>query len=395
VDAVVYGNGVSTGYSYDNRNRPENIVTQGSVEPLLNLTYTYDKTGSITQVYESVENTTETYGYDLLDRIIWGNGSWGNTGYTYDPVGNRLSKSNGGSTIAYSYDCMDRITSATGLGFDWDGNGNMVYKHDGAYAWNYTYDTLNRLTAVHKDGDLSALYTYDASGRRVRSWDTVDGSTDYVYSGLQIIDEINSGTHERHIYAGGMHIASNTTGTVEYYHVDHLGSTRLKTAANGSAIYKSNYEPFGPGSGESGSEDYRYTGKREDTTGLYYFGARYYDPTTGRFITRDTVFGELEDPQSLNRYVYCRNNPQKYTDPDGKEPVTASIIITGGIIKMGVDMHAYYAHNPDCLESIEGITGLGIAGVGGFVEGTITTAGYMLGGPVGILIDLGADVIQY
>ena len=61
--------------------------------------------------------------------------------------------------------------------------------------------------------------------------DAVDGTTDYVYSGLNIIDEIHRGTHEKHIFAGGMHIASNTSGTVEYYHVDHLGSTRLKTAA--------------------------------------------------------------------------------------------------------------------------------------------------------------------
>jgi len=90
------------------------------------------------------------------------------------------------------------------------------------------------LRRVQRNGDLSALYTYDAGGRRVRSWDTVDGSTDYVYSGLNIIDEINSGTHERHIYAGGMHIASNTTGTVEYIHVDPLGLMwlRINTTQN-------------------------------------------------------------------------------------------------------------------------------------------------------------------
>lgn len=69
--------------------------------------------------------------------------------------------------------------------------------------------------------------------------------------------------------------------------------------------------------GETGSEDYRYTGKHEDPSGLYYFGARYYDPMTGRFTTRDTVFGDMSDPQSQNRYVYCLNNPHKYTDPTG------------------------------------------------------------------------------
>lgn len=68
----------------------------------------------------------------------------------------------------------------------------------------------------------------------------------------------------------------------------------------------------------TGSEDYRYTGKHEDPTDLYYFGARYYDPLVGRFTTRDTVFGSLSDPQSQNKYVYCLNNPHKYIDPDGK-----------------------------------------------------------------------------
>ena len=223
---------------------------------------------------------------------------------------------------------MDRLTSATGLGFNWDSNGNMLYRHDGVNAWNYTYDPVNRLKTAMKDGVVSARYTYDASGRRVRSWDTRDGVVDYVYSGLNIIAEISGGVHEKHVYAGGLHVASNTSGVVEYYHVDHLGSTRLKTAANGSVIYTSNYEPFGPSSGESGDEDYRYTGKHMDPSGLYYFGARYYDPLTGRFTTRDTVFGSLGDPQSQNRYVYCMNNPHKYTDPDGKffDPVTNAVI---------------------------------------------------------------------
>lgn len=63
--------------------------------------------------------------------------------------------------------------------------------------------------------------------------DTVDVTHDYVYSGLNIIEEVSGGTHEQHIYTGGMHVASNTTGAVGYYHVDQLGSTRLKTVAMG------------------------------------------------------------------------------------------------------------------------------------------------------------------
>jgi len=206
----------------------------------------------------------------------------------------------------------------------------------------------DRLINVKKNGAFSAHYTYDADGRRVRSVDR-GGVIDYVYSGLNVIDEVCGGAHEKHVYAGGMHIASNSSGTVEYYHVDHLGSTRLKTNSTGSVIYESNYEPYGPGCCESDSEDYRYTGKQEDPTGLYYFGARYYDPVTGRFTTRDTVMGDLADPQSLNRYSYCRNNPHKYTDPDGHDLFLAILACSYGYMS-GVGIYegvTYYLETGD------------------------------------------------
>jgi len=67
-------------------------------------------------------------------------------------------------------------------------------------------------------------------------------------------------------------------------------------------------------------EKYKYTGKEQDATGLYYYGARYYDPVIGRFITRDPVKGNIMNPQTLNPYVYCLNNPLKYIDPNGESP---------------------------------------------------------------------------
>lgn len=78
---------------------------------------------------------------------------------------------------------------------------------------------------------------------------------------------------------------------------------------------------------------------------MYYFGARYYDPLTGRFTTRDTVFGSLNDPQSQNRYVYCLNNPHKYIDPDGHIVVTATLLLWaafGGAV--GLNAYGVYNH---------------------------------------------------
>jgi RHS repeat-associated protein len=76
---------------------------------------------------------------------------------------------------------------------------------------------------------------------------------------------------------------------------------------------------------------YRYTGQQSDAdSSMYYLRARYYEPSTGRFITRDPKKGELENPNSLNPYVYCENNPIRYTDPSGKNAVFAGII--GGVL---------------------------------------------------------------
>ena len=70
-----------------------------------------------------------------------------------------------------------------------------------------------------------------------------------------------------------------------------------------------------------------YTGKPLDSlTGLYYYNARLYDPTIGRFLTEDTYTGSESDPLSLNRYIYARDNPEKYNDPNGHMFTTA----TGG-----------------------------------------------------------------
>jgi RHS repeat-associated protein len=81
-----------------------------------------------------------------------------------------------------------------------------------------------------------------------------------------------------------------------YYHTDHLGFTRLVTDNSKNIVSSATYESFGEQSTEEGSEDYLFTGKEQDVTGLYYYGARYYDPETGTFISRDPVKGSLINP---------------------------------------------------------------------------------------------------
>jgi RHS repeat-associated protein len=91
----------------------------------------------------------------------------------------------------------------------------------------------------------------------------------------------------------------------------------LVTDENKNIVSTITYHPFGEKYLEEGSEKHLYTGKEKDITGLYYYGARYYDPETGRFITRDQRIGRISQPQTLNQYTYCINNPTRYIDPDG------------------------------------------------------------------------------
>jgi RHS repeat-associated protein len=109
---------------------------------------------------------------------------------------------------------------------------------------------------------------------------------------------------------------------VIYHHNDHLSSSSIDTDQNGNLINAVNYEPFGAVKTEQINSDYRnpkrYTGKELDGTGLYYYSARYYDPSIGRFVSQDPVDGFLINPQSLNKYSYVLNNPLKYIDPTGE-----------------------------------------------------------------------------
>jgi RHS repeat-associated protein len=119
-------------------------------------------------------------------------------------------------------------------------------------------------------------------------------------------------------YLGGQLVATREGNTLRYVHQDSLGSTSLMTDSSGAQIGTTmKYYPFGAVISGSVSTDKKFTGQRLDSTGLYYYNARYYDPQIGRFISADTVIQSQANPQCFNRYSYCLNNPLRYTDPTG------------------------------------------------------------------------------
>ena len=131
---------------------------------------------------------------------------------------------------------------------------------------------------------------------------------------------------------------------VEYYHLDAVGSVRAITDAARTAVVF-DYAPFGDGGVGGGASPaaLRFAGKERDPeTGLDYFGARYYGSKTGRFTTVDPVVpldAALRDPQLWNRYGYVRNNPLRYTDPDGRciwDLCIGEIAIAAGVSEAAV-----------------------------------------------------------
>ncbi len=108
--------------------------------------------------------------------------------------------------------------------------------------------------------------------------------------------------------------------SVSWLHADHLGSVSEATTGSGGVSSRQRYFPYGRVRYSSGSPPttYNYTGQRLDqSTGLLFFQARYYDPRLSRFVSADTMVPEPGNPQSLNRFAYGYNNPVKFTDPSG------------------------------------------------------------------------------
>ena len=125
-------------------------------------------------------------------------------------------------------------------------------------------------------------------------------------------------------------IASITSAqTVEYIHTDALGSPVAVTNSSGTVIERTVYEPYGAVINRPLNNRPGYTGHVEDAvTGLNYMQQRYYDPMLGVMLSVDPVTAYEKPFTNFCRYCYARNNPYRFTDPDGRNGVTA----LGGVI---------------------------------------------------------------
>ncbi|MCK4260984.1 MAG: RHS repeat-associated core domain-containing protein, partial [Halanaerobiales bacterium] len=309
----------------------------------------YGDLRDMVKIYQRADNAKLEYDYDAggnrtTKRTIVGNCE--ETTYEYYENSNRLKKATNnltGETFYYVYDENGNLVEK-GNNFTENPNGTVSFIKDGYKEyWSYEYTIKNRLKAVYLNEELQAEFVYDTDGMRIRSDVKDESVTHYVFNQAgkvllevydPVLDEIqaeNNQTEVSYIYAYGRQIAKvegiiGNSEEIVYYHHDNLGSTRLITDKDGFVIWEQDYMPFGedlykPGTSVFEYEEeieYKFTGQRHvKGIGLYYYGARYYDPEIGRFISEDTYCGELDKMQSQNIYIYTINNPLKYIDPTG------------------------------------------------------------------------------
>ena len=198
---------------------------------------------------------------------------------------------------------------------------------------------------------------YDGDGKRVKS--TFNSTTTTYFVGNHY--EVTGSTITKYYYAGSQRIAMRTNGTLNYLLGDHLGSTSLVTDSAGNKVNEQRYKAWGETRYTFGGEKtrYQYTGQYSYTSdfGLYFYNARWYDSSLGRFAQADTIIPLNQGVQAWDRFAYTNNNPVRYTDPTGhkyclKDDKCDDNILTGSGKDFFRDYEGYSAWERNILRKL-------------------------------------------
>jgi RHS repeat-associated protein len=256
--------------------------------------------------------------------------------YELDPAGNRIEHSRTGEAI-WRYDAANQLVERGSLSYRYDAAGNQIEKIDARLAepqrtTRYEYDAFNRLVQVTDGaGAVLAAYTYDPFDRRL-SKTLGDGAvTHYLPSAWGLLAEADHTGAVQVSYGWNPQLENGTAPLYArvpdgaggfryvYYHNDQLGTPQRLTDKAGNLVWAADYDGFGRATvrptANAVVNNLRYPGQYFDAeTGLHYNDRRYYDPDTGRYLTRDPIGFE----GGINLYTYAAANPANFTDPTGE-----------------------------------------------------------------------------
>ena len=362
---------------------------------LQDFAYAYDLVGNITQIHDrtpesGILNTPlgrdaldRDFSYDPLYRLLSANGRecdrppelpWDDTPrctdltrtraytetYVYDDAGNIEQLAHTANRVFALVPNTNRLATVsvgqTVYGYTYDANGNLAGETSSRH---FEWDQSDRMRAYSTQTDsaepsIHAQYLYDAGGQRVKKLvrrqggqveattyvdgvfehhRTMQGSARQENNSLHVMDNQSRVALVR----VGQPFPDDSSSAVKYQLGDHLGSSNIvvggAAASASDFINREEYTPYGETSfGSFGRKLYRLSGKeRDEESGFYYFGARYYSPWSLRWISVDPLVVAAR-PTASSPYIYTRNNPLVFVDLFGLEAVE------GGVT--GCDPHA-------------------------------------------------------
>lgn len=296
------------------------------------------------------------YEYDALDRLVGVEET--RTGrrwrYGYDAQDNRTWKEEPGGGCRYRYDADDRLvgveTDEGSSGISYDLHGRPVRKDGPEGRWTYRYNDAGWLLETRHRGETVARFTYDHKGRLAAMLSS-RRSERYLYDPddrLVAVTDMQGTPSRLYVWTPlGLlaEVRGSPDGDVAFHHGDHQGTRHAVSDGSGRIAGRWEYDPFGVPSGSQDAFLPMYCGRTwYPEVGMYYFGARWYDPCLGRFLTPDTYTGRpdderlvhpcrpagsqgfarsqiladwLKEPRVRNRYAFCANDPVGRLDPNG------------------------------------------------------------------------------
>jgi RHS repeat-associated protein len=310
------GTGNVDEYEFDQASRMSKATFSKSMETLASLSYTRDKIGQVEEEANTGLPGSEeiTYGYDESERLV----EAGEGSFEYDDADN-LTKALGTTN---AYDAASQLETGTGVSYTYDKLGQRVETAPASGpATTYDYDQAGNLISIDRpeEGETPAIeetFAYDGSGLLASQFNGL--TTQYLTWDLSASEPLLLNDDQNsYIYGpNGLPITQiSSEETPIYLHHDQLGSTRMLTDSSGEVTGTFSFSPYGTPEGSTGTATtpMGFAGQYTDSqSGLQYLRARFYDPSTGQFMTRDPLAAIMR-----TSYGYANQSPLHYVDPSG------------------------------------------------------------------------------